>query len=142
VADDSIPARTDALAIRACALDMQGDRDKALALLACAVAIGGDAGCRTAILWVMCELGKLRLASDDLHGARHAYEQALDIAGVLRPNAKIQVACDALADVEARLGRVEAAARWRERAVLEATEFERWRLDTRRQLDGFFARKR
>lgn len=142
VSDDSIPARTDALAIRACAQDMQGSRDQALALLACAVAIGTQAGCRTSILWVLCELGKLRLVSGDAGGARSAYEQALDIASILRPNAKIQLACDALADVEARLGRVEDAARWRERAALEAIEFESRRLDIRRQLHRFFGRAR
>lgn len=137
LADDSIPARTDALAIRACVIELQGERDKALALLGCAAAIGAEAGCHTAILWVHGELGRMRLAAGDVEGARASYLRVLEIAANLRPNARIRVACEALAETDARLGNVAAAAEWRERARLEAAEFESWRVDTRRQLDPF-----
>lgn len=140
VEDDSIPTRTDALGIRACALDLRGEREKALALLACAVALGGEAHCRSSILWLVCELGRLRLAAGDARGATSAYAEAFDIAAALRPCAKAETACLGLAEAAAAMGR--SPDEWRERAEREAVEFERWRRMASHQLDQFFTRGR
>ena len=132
--EEAVPACVEALGIRACALEMLGARDKALALLAYAVSIGVETRSRTAVLWVLCELGRVRVLASELDAARAAYTQALDAASGLRPCATIHIACAGLADVEGKLGRDAAAADWRARADSEKAEFERWRRDSRWQL--------
>jgi len=135
VRDEGVPASVDALAVRACALDLLGARDKALALLAYAVSLGGESSARSAILWILCELARIRLLAGQYEGARAAFTQALDIASGLRPSAKIHIACAGIAEAEAKLGRETSAAQWQGRAASEEAEFERWRRDTRWQLE-------
>jgi tetratricopeptide (TPR) repeat protein len=135
--DEGIPAGIDALGVRACALDLLGARDKALALLAYAVTLGDSMSTRSAVLWILCELARIRALAGLHDGARAAFTQALDIASGLRPNAKIHLACAGIAHAEAKLGRDASAAQWRARAVAEEAEFERWRRDTRWQLQRF-----
>ena len=74
------------------------------------------------------------LAAGDLEDAGEAYAEALDIARDLRPSRKIAAACFGLADVAARGGDTEAAARWREQGAEEAAAFEIASLQTRRQI--------
>ena len=133
--EEGIPASIEALGVRACALDLLGARDKALALLAYAVALGGETGARSAMLWVLCELARIRLLAGLHDGARAAYVHALDIASGLRPSARIHVLCQGIAEAEENLGRHESAAQWRSRAVQEEAEFDRWRRDTRWQME-------
>jgi len=137
VREEGVPASIDALGVQACALDLLGARDKALALLAYAVTLAGDTGARSAVLWVLCELARIRLLAGLHEGARAAYAQALDVASGLRPSAKVHVACSGIAEAEELLGRTGSAAQWRSRAAAEEAEFERWRRDTRWQLDRF-----
>jgi tetratricopeptide (TPR) repeat protein len=135
--EEGIPAGIDALGVRALALERLGAGDKALALLAYAVTLGGEALPRGVVLWVLCELARVRFLAAQYEGSRHAWLQALDIATVLRPSAKIHLACAGLADVEAKLGNDEVAAQWRARAKSEEVDFASWRDDTRLQLDRF-----
>jgi tetratricopeptide (TPR) repeat protein len=137
VQDEGVPASVDALGVQGCALDLLGSRDKALALLAYAVSLGAESGARSAILWILCELARIRLLAGQYEGARAAYTQALDIASGLRPSVKIHVACAGIAEAEAKLGREASAAQWSARAASEEAEFERWRRDTRWQLERF-----
>ena len=96
--------------------------------------LGAETRSRAAVLWILCELGRIRLLASDFDAARAAYNQALDAASGLRPCATIHVASAGLAEVEAGAGRESAAAEWRERALSERTEFEGWRRDSRWQL--------
>ncbi len=139
VEEGNVAAEIDALAIRGCAYDLRGEAEHARALLKASIALGRSSRCPTAIVWVLCELGRLCLAADDLGGARTAFVEALDLARELRPSRKIAVACAGLADVEAREGRVPAALGWWERAADEAAAFEIASLQTRRQISEFFA---
>jgi tetratricopeptide (TPR) repeat protein len=139
VREEGVPASVDALGVRACALELLGAGDKALALLAYAVSLGNESGARSAVLWILCELGRMRLHAGLFDGARAAYAQALDAASALRPSAKIHLACAGIAEAEEKLGRAESAAQWRARAASEEADFEVWRRDTRWQLDRFLA---
>jgi tetratricopeptide (TPR) repeat protein len=135
--EEGIPAGIDALGTRAWALELLGERDKALALFAYAASLGNETGSRSAMLWVLCELGRIRLLAEDLDGARAAYNRALDVASGLRPCATIRVACAGLAEVETKLGHELVAEQWKARAAEELADFERWRRDTRWQLERF-----
>jgi len=135
--EEGIPAGIDALGTRAWALELLGERDKALALLSYAASLGGATGSRPAMLWVLCELGRIRFLAEDLDGARAAFNRALDVASGLRPCASISVACSGLAEVEAKLGHGTVAEQWKARAIEESADFERWRRDTRWQLERF-----
>jgi tetratricopeptide (TPR) repeat protein len=139
VEERNVAAEIDALAIRGCAHDLRGERERAQALLRASIALGQASRCPSAIVWVLCELGRMCLAADDLAGARGAFLEALELARELRPSRKIAVACAGLADVLAREGDVPATLAWRERAADETAAFEIASLQTRRQIREFFA---
>ena len=136
--ENNVAVEIDALAIRACALDMRGYGERARALLRASIGLAKAARCPSAVVWVLCELGRQALVAGELEEARAAYMDALEIARELRPTRKIAVACTGLADVAARLGDVRAANEWRERSAEEIAAFEIARLQTRRQIREFF----
>jgi tetratricopeptide (TPR) repeat protein len=139
IEEGSLPTLIDALAIHGCVLATLGRPEHARALLAESVALGTSRRCRSPLPWVLCELGAIALVQDDVAAARQAYNEALAIASELTPSRKIEAACHGLADVEAKLGNGAGALQWRTRASEEAGEFDRARLQTRRQLEEFFA---
>jgi tetratricopeptide (TPR) repeat protein len=138
-AEGHVPAEIDALAIEGCAHEHAGDAPRASEALAASAELGRQSRCPTAVVWVLCELGRNRLAAGDLEGARAAYEEALEIAAEIRPSRKIAVACDGLAAVESVAGNVERAHEWRERSADETAQFEIARLQTRQQLHEVLA---
>jgi tetratricopeptide (TPR) repeat protein len=139
VEEGNVSVEIDALAIHACALEMRGDPERARVLLRASIALGRGARCPSAVLWVLCELGRLALAAGDLGEARRAYADAFDVSRELRPTRKIARACSGIADVAAREGDVPAANLWRERAAEEEAAFEIASLQTRSQIRQFFS---
>jgi tetratricopeptide (TPR) repeat protein len=133
-AEGSTSVEIDALAIRGCAHEQRGEPARARLLLRESIALGRGARCLSAIVWVVCELARMCLAAGDLQEAADAYAEALDIARELRPSRKIAAACFGLAEVAARAGDTQAAARWREQGAEEAAAFEIASLQTRRQI--------
>jgi len=138
VDEGNLAVEIDALAIRACALDMRGHGERARSLLRASIGLAKASRCPSAVVWVLCELGRQSLAAGEVEHARTAYLDALETARELRPSRKIAVACSGLADVAARQGEVPAAEEWRERAAEETAAFEIARLQTRRQIREFF----
>jgi len=136
--EGNLAVEIDALAIRACALDMRGYGERARALLRASIALGKASRCASAVVWVLCELGRQSLAAGELEHARVAYLDALATARELRPSRKIALACSGLAEVAASEGDVPAANEWRERAAEETAAYEIARLQTRRQIREFF----
>ena len=132
--EGAVSVEIDALAIAGCAIEQGGEPARARLLLRESVALGRAARCPSAIVWVLCELGRMSLQADDLDEARGAYAEALELARELRPSRKIAAACFGLADIEARRGEPGAAGRWRERGAEEAAAFEIASLQTRRQI--------
>jgi len=136
--EGNLSVEIDALAIRACALEMRGRGERARALLRASIGLAKASRCPSAIVWVLCELGRQCLAAGEVEDARAAYADALEIARELRPSRKIAIACNGLADVAARKNDVAAANEWRERCAEETAAFEIARLQTRRQIREFF----
>ncbi len=64
--EGNLSVEIDALAIRACALDMRGYGERARALLRASIGLGKASRCPSAIVWVVCELGRQSLAAGDL----------------------------------------------------------------------------
>jgi tetratricopeptide (TPR) repeat protein len=138
-AEGHVPVEIDALAIEGCAHELAGDAQRAHAALAASAELGRQSRCPTAVVWVLCELGRNRQVAGDLKGARAAYKEALAIAAEMRPSRKIAVACDGLAAVESVAGNAELAHEWRERSADETAQFEIARLQTRQQLQEVLA---
>jgi len=132
--EGAVSVEIDALAISGCAHEQRGEPARARLLLRASIALGRAARCPPAIVWVLCELGRMSLAAGDVEDARAAYAEALDLARELRPSRKIATACFGLADVDARAGHPEGASRWRARGAEEAAAFEIASLQTRRQI--------
>lgn len=132
--EGAVSVEIDALAIAGCVLELRGDTERARVLLRESIALARASRCPSAVVWVLCELGRLALGSSDLEEAQASYAGALEIARELRPSRKIALACAGLADVHARLGDPPGAAAWRERSVEEAAAFEVASLQTRRQI--------
>jgi hypothetical protein len=86
------------------------------------------------VVWVLCELGRNRVAAGDLEAARAASTEALEVAADTRPSRKIGLACEALAGIDELAANSVGARLWRERAADEIAQFEIARLQTRRQL--------
>jgi tetratricopeptide (TPR) repeat protein len=138
-AEGHVPVEIDALGIEGCAHEQAGDAELARQALAASAELGRQSRCPTAVVWVLCELGRNRLAAGDLEGARAIYAEALEVAAEMRPSRKIAVACDGLAAVESVAGHVEQAQKWRERSADETAQFEIARLQTRQQLHEVLA---
>jgi tetratricopeptide (TPR) repeat protein len=132
--EEEVPVEIDALAIAGCVSELAGDSARARVLMRESIALGHAARCPSAIVWVLCELGRFALAAGDFEEARVAYGQALELACELRPSRKIGKACLGLAEVSQRCGDPIAEAAWRERAAEESAAFEIARLQTRRQV--------
>ena len=132
--EGAVSVEIDALAITGCVLELRGESERARVLLRESIALGRGARCASAVVWVLCELGRLSIAAGDLDEAHASYAGALEIARDLRPSRKIAVACGGLADVLARRGDPAAANSWRERAAEEIAAFEIASLQTRRQI--------
>jgi ATP/maltotriose-dependent transcriptional regulator MalT len=132
--EGAVSVEIDALAIAGCALELRGDAARARVLLRESIAIGRASRCPSAVVWVLCELGRLALSSGDLDEAESSYAGALETARELRPSRKIALACAGLADVHARRGDPSAARAWRERSAEETVAFEIASLQTRRQI--------
>jgi len=133
-AEGAVSVEIDALALAGCVLELRSEGERARVLLRESIALGRAARCASAVVWVLCELGRLALAAGDLEEAHTAYAGALETARDLRPSRKIAVACGGLADVLARRGDAAAANSWRERAAEEIAAFEIASLQTRRQI--------
>jgi tetratricopeptide (TPR) repeat protein len=133
-AEGHLAVEIDALGIEGCAQALAGDDALAHALLLASAQLGRKSRCPTAVVWVLCELGRNRLCAGDLEGARAAYTEALEVAADTRPSRKIAVACAALAEIDAMAGNPVGEQAWRERAADETAQFEIARLQTRRQL--------
>jgi tetratricopeptide (TPR) repeat protein len=134
VGEVNVSVEIDALAIEGCCEQLRGATDRARALLRASARLGHASRCPTAVVWVQCEIGRLGLAAGDLEEARAAYGEVVAIAAELRPSRKIAVACEGLAEAEARSGNARHAREWRERAADETSQFEVARLQTHRQL--------
>ena len=130
--EGNVAVEIDALAIRGCALALRKEIEPARRLLEASIELGRAARCPSAVVWVLCELGRLCVAGGDLERARALYADAFETASELRPSRKIAEACQGLADVEAHAGHVSLAMAWRERAAEEIAAFEVARLQTRR----------
>jgi len=137
--ENNTAVQIDAMAIQGCAHGLRGDMQRAHSLLRASVALGQASRCPTAVAWVLCELGRHCVETDRLAEAHDAYTKVLDMGQELRPSRKIALACAGLAEVEAKLGNVTAARRWRERSADESAQFEIARLQTRRQLQAVLA---
>lgn len=132
--EGSVSVEIDALAIAGCVLELRGKLERARVLLRESIALGRASRCASAVVWVLCELGRLALSAGDLDEADASYAGALEIARDLRPSRKIAAACSGLADVHARRGDPASANAWRERAAQEIVAFEIACLQTRRQI--------
>lgn len=133
-AEGHLAVEIDALGIEGCAQALSGDRELAHALLQASAELGRKSRCPTAVVWVLCELGRNRVAAGELEAARAAYTEALEVAADTRPSRKIGVACEALAGIDELAANPVGARFWRERAADEIAQFEIARLQTRRQL--------
>lgn len=132
--EGAVSVEIDALAVSGCAHEQRGEPARARLLLRASIVLGRAARCPSAIVWVLCELGRMSLAAGDVEDARAAFAEALELARELRPSRKIATACFGLADVDARSGHPEAASRWRDRGAEEAAAFEIASLQTRKQI--------
>lgn len=137
--DDEITTRIDALGIAGAAAALAGDTGQAREDLEASIALGRAARASGAITWVLCELGRLEIGAGRLPAARGAYLHALDLASEMRPSRNVAAACHGLADVAHAGGDEVGERHWRERARVEADEFERLRDQTRLQLRGLAA---
>jgi tetratricopeptide (TPR) repeat protein len=133
-AEEEISVEIDALAIAGCVTELSGDAARSRVLLRESIALGRASRCPSAIVWVLCELGRVALAEGDLDEAGSAFARAWDLACDLRPSRKIGKACLGLAEVAARMGDPAGALAWREHAAEEYAAFEIARLQTRRQV--------
>jgi tetratricopeptide (TPR) repeat protein len=140
IEEGSVPILIDGLAIHGRVLVLEGRLSRARALFLESIATGRSHRCRTGLAWVLCELAKVCVASDDISGARQAYTEALEVALELAPSRKVQVACAGLAEVEGLAGNEVGQRHWTHRAREEAAEYERMRGHTRRELEVFFAK--
>jgi hypothetical protein len=132
--EGAVSVEIDALAIGGCAAELRGQRAQGRLLLQASIALGRATRCPAAIVWVLCELGRMAKLDSHLQEAHAAYLNAYEIACEVRPSRKIATACLGIAEVEALGGSVEAAREWRERAAEETAAFEIARLQTRRQI--------
>jgi hypothetical protein len=139
IEEGSVPILIDALAIHGRVLALEGRHERARALFRESVATGRAHRCRTSLSWVLCELGKVSLAMDDVPGARVAYADALEMSLEVAPSRKIEVACKGLAEVERRAGNELGERHWLQRAAAESEEYERMRCHTRKELEAFFS---
>ena len=133
-AEGHLAVEIDALGIEGCAQALSGDIELAHTLLRASAELGRKSRCPTAVVWVLCELGRNRVSAGDLEAARRAYNEALEVAADTRPSRKIAIACGALAEIDAIAGNPVGEQLWRERAADEIAQFEIARLQTRRQL--------
>jgi tetratricopeptide (TPR) repeat protein len=133
-ASGAVSVEIDALAICGCAYEQRGEPARARVLLRESIALGRASRCPSAIVWVLCEIGRMSLAAGDVEEARAAYHEALELARELRPSRKIAAACFGLAEVAAHVGDAAHARHWRERGAEEAAAFEIASLQTRRQI--------
>lgn len=137
--EPNVPVEIDALAIQGRAANLAGDHRDAIGHLAAACRVAAAARVRTPLPWILCERAGIHLALGEGDVAHALYLEALEIAQDLRPSAKVEAACEGLARVERARDNDVGHRRWSERAAAEARDFERSRLQARRQLESFFA---